>query len=191
MKAKDSHEESDFSKEQLPEGVVLKEHSYDGIREYDQRLPRWWLLTLYGAIAFSAVYWFILDVKSYTGGDNEALEKQLVAIQTAKLSNSIDVTDNGLFFEMSGNPDFVASGSQIYQSNCAACHGKELQGGIGFSLVDDEWVHGSQPSDIYLVISEGVPEKGMQAWENQLGQKKIAQVVAFILSQNPGLQPEG
>jgi cytochrome c oxidase cbb3-type subunit 3 len=69
-----------------------------------------------------------------------------------------------------------------------ACHGKELKGGIGFNLVDAEWIHGARPAEIYHTIAAGVPEKGMQAWESQLGQKRIAEVVAYILSKNPGLE---
>ena len=85
---------------------------------------------------------------------------------------------------MSGNPTFVSAGKTIYNANCVPCHGNNLEGGIGFNLVDAEWVHGSAPADIYAVIENGVPEKGMQPWGNLLGQKRISEVVAYILSKN-------
>lgn len=179
-----NEEEKDYLKEELPKGVIIKEHSYDGIHEYDQRLPKWWLLTLYGAIAFAALYWFIMDVKDFEGRENRQIDAQMAAIQALKLANSIDVTNDSLFWEMSGNSDFVSAGEATFQANCVACHGAKLEGGIGFNLVDAEWVHGAKPSEIYVTVSAGVPDKGMQAWENQLGQKKIVEVVAYILNKN-------
>lgn len=181
-----NHDENEthFEGEKLPEGVVLKEHCYDGIREYDQRLPRWWLLTLYGAIAFSALYWLVDHNYMKAQTTTEKVEQELADIATIKLANSIDVTDNSLFWEMSENATFVSAGKAIYEASCTPCHGANLEGGIGFNLVDGEWVHGAQPSSIYTTIYDGVPDKGMQAWGTQLGQKRITEVVAYVLSKN-------
>lgn len=179
-----NEEETRFEDEILPEGVTLKEHSYDGIREYDQRLPSWWLFTLYGAIVFSALYWLAYRNYMDSKTDIEVLEARLSEIATIKLSNSIDVSDDALFWEMSENPSFVSAGKSSFNTNCTACHGANLEGGIGFNLIDNEWVHGAQPASIYNTVFNGVPEKGMQAWGNLLGQKRIAEIVAYILSKN-------
>lgn len=175
--------------EDLPEGVILRDHVVDGIQEYDQRLPFWWLCILFSAIIFSIVYWLVLDDRSFTGGVDQQLEAKLQAVAAKRLANSIDVTNDTLFWEMAANPQFVSAGQAIFESNCVACHGKELQGGVGFNLVDEEWVHGSKPSEIYVTVAQGVLEKGMQAWESQLGQKRIAEVVSYLLSKNLGLKP--
>ena len=175
---------NDFHKEELPEGVVLKPGAHDGIHEYDQRLPRWWLLTLFGAVLFSAIYWLILDIKSYEGEIHHGLESRMAAIHELLLSNSIDVTDNARFWETSNNIEIVKHGEAVFQTNCVACHSNDLTGGIGFNLVDAEWVHGAAPASIYQTIFNGVPEKGMQAWGSLLGQKQIAEVVAYIISKN-------
>lgn len=173
-------------KEEGDNGIILREHKYDGIQEYDQRLPNWWLFTLYGAIVFSFVYWFYEDQSGLGIPDTEVLETSLQAIETAKLENSIDVTNNDLFVQMSANSDFVAAGARTYSQSCVACHGANLEGGIGQNLVDSEWKHGGEPTQIYTSIYDGIPEMGMQAWGNLLGQKKIAELVAFILSKQEG-----
>lgn len=179
----------DVTEEDLPEGVILRDHVVDGIREYDQRLPMWWLIILFGVIGFSIIYWVVIDDRRFEGGINPALEAKLEEIATKKLASSIDVTNDALFWDMADNPTFVSAGQATFEANCVACHGAELQGGIGFNLVDDEWIHGSKPSEIYVSVSEGFLDKGMQAWEPLLGQKRIAEVVAYVLSKNPGLRP--
>tara|TARA_R100000027_G_scaffold50114_4_gene38793 strand:- start:10339 stop:10908 length:570 start_codon:yes stop_codon:yes gene_type:complete len=175
---------SNEEQKDLPKGVVLKEHSYDGIQEYDQRLPRWWLLTLYGAIIFSAVF-FMID-KYYSGSESssERVESELRQINAIRLASSIDVSDNEMYWEMSQISTFTESGEKLFQSTCSACHGANLEGGIGFNLVDGEWIHGAAPSEIYQTIYDGVPNTGMQAWGTTLGQKRITEIVAFILSKN-------
>ncbi|GHC05378.1 cbb3-type cytochrome c oxidase N-terminal domain-containing protein [Cerasicoccus arenae] len=170
--------------EMLPDGVVLKEHSYDGIQEYDQQLPRWWLLTLYGAIVFSAAYWLVSHYYMSSLTNEQRVEKEMQAINAIRLTNSIDVSNDELFWEMRHNPAFVLAGEKTFQSFCIPCHGANLEGGIGFNLVDSEWVHGAAPPAIYNTIFNGVPEKGMQAWGDMLGQKRITEVVAYILSKN-------
>ncbi len=174
--------------EDLPEGVILRDHVVDGIQEYDQRLPFWWLCILFGMIIFSIIYWLVLDDRSYRGAEDEHLESQLAAIQAKRLANSIDVTNDDLFWEMSKTPEFVKAGQATFEANCIPCHGKDLHGGIGFNLVDDEWVHGSRPSEIYNTVTNGVDGKGMQSWGPLLGQKRIVEVVSYVLSKNPNLQ---
>lgn len=177
------------TEEDLPEGVILRDHVVDGIREYDQRLPMWWLIILYGVIIYSIIYWVVIDDRSFTGGVDERLEAKLEAVATKRLASSIDVTDDSLFYEMASNQSFISAGRASYEANCAACHGNNLEGGIGFNLVDDEWVHGSNPSEIYVSVADGFPEKGMQPWETLLGQKRVAEIVAYVLSENPELIP--
>lgn len=188
MNTGEDNNEDLVKQEDLPEGVILREHVVDGIQEYDQNLPFWWLCILFGMIAFAIIYWMVIDDRSYEGAQKNSLEEKLAAVATKRLASSIDVTNNDLFWEMSVNPAFVSAGKATFEANCVACHGKELQGGIGFNLVDAEWVHGSKPSDIYVTVDKGVPEKGMQAWGTLLGQKRIAEVVAYLLSKNPTLQ---
>lgn len=172
------------NKEKLPTGVVLRDHSYDGIQEYDQPLPRWWLLTLYGAIVFSFGYWLYYMTTSVGATDAQRIEQQMAAIATYRLQNSIDVSDDEMFWQMSTNATFQQAGKEIYQANCLTCHGANLEGGIGLALVGGEWVHGARPSSIYQTVENGVPGTGMQAWGNLLGQQRMAEVVAYILSQN-------
>lgn len=179
----------DVTEEDLPEGVVLRDHVVDGIREYDQRLPMWWLIILFGVIGFSIIYWVVIDDRRYNGRTHPALEEKLDAVETARLESSIDVTDDSRFYQMASNESFIEAGKATFEKHCVACHGKDMKGGIGFNLIDDEWVHGSKPSEIYVSVSEGFPEKGMQPWETLLGQKRITEVVAYILSRNPELIP--
>ena len=184
MNTSDDNEPLPVKQEDLPEGVTLRGHVVDGIQEYDQRLPFWWLCILFGVIGFSIAYWLVIDDRSFTGSEDAQLEQKLAAIETTRLANSIDVSNDALFWEMSANATIVGAGKKSYENQCSACHGKNLMGGIGFNLVDPEWIHGSKPSQIYVSIDKGFPDKGMQAWGPVLGQKRITEVVAYILSKN-------
>ena len=74
----------------------------------------------------------------------------------------------------------------VAPGTCASCHKDSLrgtdEGGIGPNLVDNVWIHGNKPTDLLKVVNEGVLAKGMPAWEPVLGQKKTAEVVAYVLS---------
>jgi cytochrome c oxidase cbb3-type subunit III len=66
-----------------------------------------------------------------------------------------------------------------------ACHGSNLEGGIGQNLVDATWIHGSTPTAIYATIQKGVLDKGMPVWGPVLGGGRIADVVAFVITKSP------
>ncbi|MBS0632599.1 MAG: c-type cytochrome [Verrucomicrobia bacterium] len=168
--------------------IKLREHSYDGIQEYDQRLPNWWLYTLYGAIAFWIVYWFIAIQAGSVQPDGQRVQAEMTRIAAVKMASSIDVSNDAKFWEMSKNPLFVDAGRQTFNSLCVACHLPSLRGksetptAVGPDLTDTAWLHGGTPKEIYHTVSGGVLAKGMPAWEPVVGQKKTAELVAYILS---------
>jgi len=176
-------------------GPKLRPHTYDGIQEFDQRLPNWWLYTLYGAIAFSIVFWFAHMIAQIMPTDGERVEAELAAIAAAKMAASIDVTNDDLIWGMSRNAVFTDAGKATFNSLCAACHlpslrGKgENPGAVGPNLIDTAWIHGGTPKEVYRTVSTGVLAKGMPAWEPVLGQKKTAEVVAYVLSHHQKGEP--
>jgi cytochrome c oxidase cbb3-type subunit 3 len=78
----------------------------------------------------------------------------------------------------------VLAGEEIYDESCSVCHGAALEGGIGPSFLDDTWTHGDDPTTVVRIITEGVPENGMLAWESILTGQQINHVAAFVLRTN-------
>lgn len=166
---------------------TLRDHIYDGIQEYDKRLPNWWLFTLYGAIVFSALYWAYYHWTDHMVPGYVRVERQIEEIQKAALAGGALPTDIQLW-RLSSDPEVTEAGRKIYVANCLACHGENLDGGIGQNLVDAEWIHGGQPTDIFAVIKDGVLDKGMPNWGPVLGAARIADVTAYIISMNPTIE---
>ena len=165
----------------------LRDHSYDGIQEYDKRLPNWWLFTLYGAMVFAAAYWAYYQWTGHMTPGYERVQRQIEELQKAALNSGNAPTDIQLW-KLSTDSSVTAAGQKLYAANCVACHGAELQGGIGANLVDATWIHGGKPTDIYATVQKGVLDKGMPTWGPVLGPARIADVVAFIISQNKTIE---
>lgn len=146
----------------------------DGIEEYDNPLPDWWLglffLTVVYGVGYGFTYHFVFD---------DSQEKQYLA-EMAAAEVRWPTPEGPLEFKTDAAT--LEAGAAAFAQNCVACHGANLQGGIGPNLTDAEWIHGGSPQEVVTTITEGVPEKGMIAWETQLGPYKIQEVAAFILS---------
>jgi cytochrome c oxidase cbb3-type subunit 3 len=166
---------------EAPLDGALMPHEYDGIREYDKRLPNWWLWTLYGAIAFALGYWAILHWWKLGPDPAESVTRRIEQNQLAAAQQAGTLSDE-MVWTMSRDAKSVSSGKTVFLSNCASCHQADLVGGIGPNLKDTTWIHGGNPSDLIKVINEGVAAKGMPTWGPILGRNKIADVVSFILS---------
>ena len=148
----------------------------DGIEEYDNPLPDWWLGLFIGtiiwAVAYGVHYHFVAQrspVKALAAEMAEARERWPETTRPA----AIAVGDEA-----------VAAGELVYKANCTGCHGAALEGGIGPSLVDTIWIHGGSPEQVVHTITVGVPEKGMLTWGPILGPEKIGQVAAYVMHQN-------
>ncbi|MDD3130760.1 MAG: c-type cytochrome, partial [Bacteroidales bacterium] len=77
----------------------------------------------------------------------------------------------------------LAEADALYKKNCVACHGMLGEGNvIGPNLTDAYWIKGGSPEDIYHVIAEGVPAKGMQSWKNQLTEEQMVALTAYVLN---------
>lgn len=170
-------------KSQEPEDPI-RPHVFDGIAEFDKKLPNWWLATFYGGIFFAVGYWFYFAQSGVAPKPTAELENELARIQTQKLSSVSGPVDDATLWKMSQNASFVHAGELTFSTTCASCHGDKLTGGIGPNLVDEIWIHGGRPTDILNTVTNGVAAKGMPTWGPILGPKKISEIVAFILSKH-------
>jgi len=165
---------------------VIMPHSYDGIQEYDQSLPNWWLFTLFGSMAFAFLYWMACFVTDTAADDRVTLNAELDALEARQLA-ALKTLDDATLWKMSRNAQTVAEGQAVYGSLCFTCHGPTLAGmkGLGFRLNDEFWVHGNTPTAIFNNISEGISFEGKptgMASQKVLGTGRIAAVTAFLLS---------
>lgn len=86
------------------------------------------------------------------------------------------------------NATAVAEGERLYNwYNCSGCHFAG-GGGIGPPLMDDDWIYGSEPQNIYNTIMEGRPE-GMPAYRGRISQEHAWQIVAYVQTLNPDWEP--
>jgi cytochrome c oxidase cbb3-type subunit 3 len=165
----------------------VRPHSYDGIQEYDKRLPNWWLYTLYITIVFWIGYWGYYEwVPSGPTGPEE-VDAAMARIEAERLA-TVATMDDATLWTMSRNPSVIAKGKDTFTANCVACHFASMRGksenptAIGPDLTDNAWVHGGKPLDLYNVVTHGVLEKGMPTWGPVLGARKISEVTAYVLS---------
>lgn len=165
---------------------ILLGHKYDGIREYDNPMPGWWLGIFALTIVWSVVYFLGIEVFGFVNTYEEdltAAQQELHEIREAYAASGPSFeTDPAALAAYADDPAMAEAGAGPYASFCAACHGDQGQGLIGPNLADPYWIHGGSPSDVYTVISNGVPAQGMPAWDGALSDEQQAQVMAFVLS---------
>ncbi|RUV98119.1 cytochrome-c oxidase, cbb3-type subunit III [Mesorhizobium sp. M5C.F.Ca.IN.020.14.1.1] len=184
-------------------GVSTTGHEWDGIRELNNPLPRWWVITFYVTIAWALVYttaypaWPMLtsatkgmlgyssrkDVKNDLAAAEAAKGKYVAAIQAKSVSEIL--TDDAL------REFAVAAGAAAFKVNCTQCHGSGAQGSKGFpNLNDDDWLWGGSPDQIKQTITHGLrfasdPDtrlSEMPAFGDIITADQIAQVSAYVAS---------
>ncbi|WP_395376764.1 cytochrome-c oxidase, cbb3-type subunit III [Marinicella sp. W31] len=163
-------------------------HVYDGIEEYDNPLPRWWLIMFYITIVFSVIYLLL-----YPGLGN--FKGTLGWTQVAQYDTEVSRADEKfmpLFRHYAGQsieqlrnqPDALEMGQSIFTNVCFGCHGADGRGALGFpNLTDDDWLYGGSPEQIKVSIEQG--RMGiMPGWQQVLGNDGVNEVVQYVLSKN-------
>jgi cytochrome c oxidase cbb3-type subunit 3 len=162
-----------------PQDTILGHGSEsDGIEEYDNRLPSWWVGLFYATIAIGVwvfVDWHIVTPRSLAGEYDTEVAAALAAMPPAAKPVAV-VVDAG----------HIAAGKDVFSKNCVSCHGEKAEGKIGPDLTDATWIHGGKPEEIGNTVFYGVPAKGMLSWGPILGPQAVADVSAYIHSLGGG-----
>jgi cytochrome c oxidase cbb3-type subunit 3 len=159
---------------------LLLDHEVDGIRELDNKLPRWWLWLFYATIIFSVIYMLYYHVLG--AGDMMAAEytKEMKAGEAIKSTAMAAFEQNLASLQPSNDPQLLASGKATFLKLCAPCHRADGGGLVGPNLTDDYWIHGSNFVDNVMTIWNGVPQKGMVTWKGMLKPSEIIAVASYI-----------
>ena len=169
---------------QSEEQDITLDHSYDGIQELDNRLPRWWIWGFYCTIIFACVYLYRSQVSHTAPSSIEEYQIAMAQAEEQKeeylkhAANNVDENTVKLITDAS----LVKQGHEIFETNCSPCHGDKGQGIVGPNLTDDYWLHGGSIHDVFKTIKYGYPEKGMKSWKDDFSPNQIANLVSFVKS---------
>lgn len=159
-------------------------HDFDGIQEYDNNLPRWWLWLFYLTIAWSLWY-----IPYYHGGPGKVgpdeLRADLAELQARRTALAAGTAlDEAGLRALAGDPARLASGQRLYAQHCIACHGAEGLGGVGPNLRDRFWVVEPTMTGIAAVLEKGGrPGKGMQSFAH-LGTEAVRDLAVAVVALN-------
>ena len=158
-------------------GIETTGHEWDGIKELDNPLPRWWLWIFYATILWSVIYMiFMPALPSLPGFDNGSTrglrnhsERANVAMAIADLEATrgpnfqrlLQTAETGGITAIESDPELLnfalAAGRSAFGDNCATCHGEGAQGFIGYpNLNDDEWIWGGSFDEIRHTLNVGI-----------------------------------
>jgi cytochrome c oxidase cbb3-type subunit 3 len=179
-------------------------HEWDGIKELNTPLPKWWVYTFYACIAFSVVWWVLYPswpwFNGYLGGvlgSNQRLElDQRMAEARAGQAQYLDRIEAASAEEIIADPELlsfaVAGGQAAFADNCAPCHALGGAGqGIYPTLADDDWIWGGTLDDIHYTINYGIRNEHEDSRVNEmpgygrdgiLSNEEIGAVTNYVLS---------
>ncbi len=181
------NQEQDYEIDTLTNDRLMKDHEYDGIRELDNGPPTWfnWLFIL--TIAFAVFYL----VRLFVFRADDLMQRKEYEKQMAVAQRMAPAADEAGLFEVKLLTDnqSLDNGKQIFNSICAVCHMADGGGLVGPNLTDDYWIHGNTIADLYRVTTEGVIEKGMIPYRDQLSPQQRLEVSSYILEELVGTTP--
>ena len=191
----ENHKNSRDNRTEYHQDTVM-DHEYDGIQEFDNRLPNWWMWIMWGSMIFALCYWIFFHTLGVGTLPRDRFAREMQAAQEVQLARALAAgIDNEFFVMMSQAPDKVAEGREVFVTHCVACHLDDGRGSVGPNLTDKYWIHGCEPMQMLKTINDGVAAKGMPAWQNQLGPSRVHAVLSYVLTIKDnnlaGKAPEG
>lgn len=186
-------------------GVETTGHEWDGIKELDNPLPKWWVYVFYATIVWSVIWWILYPswplFGTYFSGllgynQRDALQEQLASARAAQARwlEAIAASDTAA---IERDPELLAfamrGGEVAFKDNCAPCHGLGGAGQLFYpALADDDWLWGGTLEDIEYTVRHGIRfyadpdtrDSQMPAFgaDGILEPEQIADVVQYVLS---------
>ncbi|GLO06691.1 TPA: cytochrome-c oxidase, cbb3-type subunit III [Pseudomonas putida] len=176
-------------------------HSFDGIEEYDNPLPKWWFWLFVGTLVFSVGYLILYPGLGNWKGILPGYENGWTGVnEWQKEMDKADARFGPIFAkyaampveEVAKDPQALKMGGRLFASNCSVCHGSDAKGAFGFpNLTDKDWRWGGEAETIKASIMNG-RHGVMPAWGEVIGDQGVADVAAFVLTNLDGRSlPEG
>lgn len=153
-------------------GVETTGHSWDGIKELNNPLPRWWLIIWYITIGWAIVYMVLMPAVPALPGlgtnttglrnhsDRDLVGEAVQELKTARVAQSAALLDASLeTIETDRNLQqfALAMGESLFGDNCATCHGAGGRGAIGYPiLADDVWLWDGTLDGIEYTLRHGI-----------------------------------
>lgn len=163
-------------------------HSFDGIEEYDNPMPKWWFYLFIATCVFSlgylALYPGLGNFKGLLGWTSYNQWEAEVQQAEARYGELYAKYGDTPVVELADNDDALKMGQRLFANNCAVCHGSAGRGSLGFpNLTDDDWLYGGEPETILATVTNGrngnMPAKGMMP---DMTSEQVDQVVNYVLS---------
>ena len=162
-------------------------HNYDGIEEYDNPLPRWWIglfvATIVFGCAYLAYYPGLGNFAGFGGWSSKAQVGRDMAEKEARFAPLYARLSALTPEELAQDQQAQQIGRRLFINNCAICHGINAQGAFGFpNLTDRDWQWGGSFDDIVATISNG-RTAAMVPWEAALGgDAGVNDMAQYVLS---------
>lgn len=163
----------------------LIDHSFDGIQEYDNPLPGWWVYLFVLTLIWAGMYIFYYHISGSGPGssDEYVAEMNEYNVKFASvIAKESSINWNEPNFEVVSDGGQLEKAKTLFMNNCAACHGAMGEGGIGPNLTDNYWIHGNGINNIAKTIALGVPEKGMISWKATFKSNDILALASYVMS---------
>ncbi|MDA3942886.1 MAG: c-type cytochrome [Bacteroidetes bacterium] len=180
--------EDHYEIDTLTNDKLIKGHEYDGIQELDNELPSWWKWLFILSIVFAAVYMIRLWV--FRADDlmqAKEFQTEMADASARQAENNAGEADFELvLLEDAGS---LASGKETWGKICAVCHLADGGGLVGPNMTDNYWIHGNKLEDMWAVVENGVLEKGMISYKDQLSKQQRLEVISFIKLEIVGSTP--
>ena len=188
-------------------GIDTTGHEWDGIRELNNPMPRWWVITFYitivWAIAYTVAYpaWPLISgtTKGWLGYSSRAEVGKDIAAATVAQSKYVEAIKAADLPTIMANEELrtfaTAGGAASFKVNCSPCHGSGAAGGLGYpNLNDDDWLWGGDIASIHTTLVHGVrytadPDtrvSQMPSFGEILKPEEIDQVANFVVSLSGG-----